>query len=96
MPPDSDPPENSSDFAGVPDGFERLWTPHRLVYVRGDRPESQAGEGCPFCSAPDKTDPAGLVVRRGELCFVVLNLFPYNPGHALVCPYRHVARYVDL
>ncbi|MGL4744894.1 MAG: HIT family protein, partial [Dermatophilaceae bacterium] len=39
---------------------------------------------------------AGLVVRRGELCFVVLNLFPYNPGHALVCPYRHVARYVDL
>ncbi|MGL5850058.1 MAG: HIT family protein [Phycicoccus sp.] len=96
MSPDQDPFERPAEFAGSPDGFERLWTPHRLVYVRGDRPDPNAGDGCPFCSAPAKTDEAGLVVHRGELCFVVLNLFPYNPGHVLVCPYRHVARYVDL
>ncbi|MGL5866926.1 MAG: HIT family protein [Dermatophilaceae bacterium] len=96
MSPDHDSLETSADFAGSADGFERLWTPHRLVYVRGDRPDPEAGDGCPFCSAPAKTDPAGLVVRRGQLCFVVLNLYPYNPGHVLVCPYRHVARYVDL
>ncbi|MGL5818095.1 MAG: HIT family protein [Phycicoccus sp.] len=96
MPPDQDPLEKSVDFAGSPDGFERLWTPHRLVYVRGERPDPEAGDGCPFCSAPRKTDPAGLIVHRGDLCYVVLNLFPYNPGHVLVCPYRHVARYVDL
>ena len=38
----------------------------------------------------------GLVVARGEHCYVVMNLFPYNAGHVLVCPYRHVSLYVDL
>ena len=47
-------------------------------------------------AAPTRTDAEGLIVHRGELCYVVMNLFPYNPGHVLVCPYRHVPRYVDL
>jgi len=88
--------ESAADFAGVRDGFERLWTPHRMVYIGGDRPSEEAGEGCPFCAAPDGSDAEGLIVHRGVLCYVVLNLFPYNPGHVLVCPYRHVSLYVDL
>ena len=88
--------EDAASFAGEPDGFQRLWTPHRMAYVSGERPTTEAGEGCPFCAAPDKDDPDGLVVHRGELCYVVMNLFPYNPGHLLVCPYRHVSLYVDL
>ncbi|MCH8613049.1 HIT family protein [Arsenicicoccus dermatophilus] len=78
------------------DGFERLWTPHRMAYITAERPSADAGDGCPFCAAPEKDDAAGLVVHRGELCFVVLNLFPYNPGHLLICPYRHVPLYLDL
>lgn len=78
-------------FSGMKDGFERLWTPHRLVYLQsGQQP---ADEECPFCLAPGKTDEEGLIVFRGETCYVLLNLFPYNAGHLLVCPYRHVDTY---
>lgn len=88
--------EPAASFAGMPDGFERLWTPHRMAYVTGDRPSVDAGHGCPFCAAPDKDDDEGLIVHRGRHCYVVLNLFPYNPGHLLICPYRHVAPYLGL
>lgn len=88
--------EPASSFAGEADGFGRLWTPHRMAYIEGERPAKDAGDGCPFCVSPTKDDADGLIVHRGELCFVVMNLFPYNPGHLLVCPYRHVASYVDL
>lgn len=88
--------EDPADFAGEGDGFERLWTPHRMAYIEGERPTADAGEGCPFCAAPGREDASGLIVHRGQHCYVVLNLFPYNPGHVLVCPYRHVALYVDL
>ena len=90
-------PELAREFAAAEDGFERLWTPHRMAYIRGDRPSPEAGEECPFCAAPAKKDDAeGLIVHRGLHCYVVMNLFPYNPGHVLVCPYRHVPLYVDL
>jgi ATP adenylyltransferase len=89
-------PEPAEDFARVDDGFERLWTPHRMAYILGDRPTDEAGTDCPFCAAPGKPDAEGLVVHRGRSCYVVMNLFPYNPGHVLVCPYRHVSLYVDL
>lgn len=98
-PPGSDPrPEHdtAARFARVEDGFERLWTPHRMVYIRGERPSEDAGEGCPFCAAPDRDDAEGLIVHRGESCYVVMNLFPYNPGHVLVCPLRHVSLYTEL
>ena len=85
------PVEDSTDFAAVPDAFQRLWTPHRLVYIQeGQQPEEQAG---PFCLAPSRTDEEALIVARGEHAYVLLNLFPYNSGHLLVCPYRHVAMY---
>jgi ATP adenylyltransferase len=88
----------NQDGAGVPDELERLWTPHRMAYIRGqNKPSgSEAGEGCPFCRIPALDDADGLVVHRGEACFVVLNLYPYSPGHLMVCPYRHVADYTEL
>jgi ATP adenylyltransferase len=76
---------------GVPDNFQRLWTPHRLVYIQnGQQPPANE---CPFCLAPEGSDEDGLIVYKGETCFVLLNLFPYNSGHLLVCTYRHVADY---
>jgi len=88
--------ESPREFAHVDDGFERLWTPHRMAYINGERPTEHAGAGCPFCSVVGKDDAEGLIVHRGQTCYVVMNLFPYNPGHVLVCPYRHVSLYVDL
>jgi ATP adenylyltransferase len=90
--------ETPGGFPGEPDGFERLWTPHRMVYITGDEkpPSSDAGPDCPFCRAPRSSDEEGLIAYRGELVYAVLNLFPYNPGHVLICPYRHVADYPDL
>ena len=87
----------AQDGVGVPDELERLWTPHRLAYIRGENKPtgSEPGHGCPFCRIPTLDDREGLVVRRGELSFVVLNLYPYSPGHLMVCPFRHVADYTD-
>jgi len=85
--------------SGDPDGLERLWAPHRMAYLTGeDAPPGGYAEpaGCPFCRAPGRPEPEGLVVARGELVYAVLNRYPYNPGHLLICPYRHVADYTDL
>jgi ATP adenylyltransferase len=83
--------EYSSDFAAVPDSFQRLWTPHRIAYIEsGQMPEQSS---CPFCVAPTLDDEKALIVARGVHAYVLLNLFPYNSGHLLVCPYRHVAGY---
>ena len=87
--------EDSSSLPGVPDAFQRLWTPHRMVYIRGEGKPETTGE-CPFCTSPGRSDEDGLIVARGEHAFVVMNLFPYSPGHLLVCPYRHVSDYTDL
>ncbi|WP_279073304.1 HIT domain-containing protein, partial [Microbacterium lacticum] len=84
--------EQASEFAGVPDGFQRLWTPHRMVYINTGA-DVNRGDGCPFCAAPQKSDADGLIVYRGVTSYALLNLFPYNSGHLLVCPYRHVATY---
>lgn len=82
------------ELAGVPDEFQRLWTPHRMAYIEGG-PDAH-DDDCPFCAAPSMQDEQSLIVRRGEAAYVVLNLFPYNSGHLLVCPYRHVSMYDDI
>ena len=83
--------------AGMPDAWARLWAPHRLEYLRGEnRPLDTNDIACPFCAIPEKSDQEGLIVHRGETAYVVMNLYPYNPGHLLVCAFRHVADLTDL
>jgi ATP adenylyltransferase len=68
-----------------------------MVYVGGqDKPEDDGEGSCPFCRTPSRTDEDGLVVHRGVTAYVVLNLYPYNPGHLLICPYRHVSDLTEL
>lgn len=83
------------ELPGTPDAFGRLWTPHRMAYVKGGQGQFK-GKECPFCTAPGRSDEDALIVHRGRTCYAILNLFPYNPGHLLVCPYRHVADYTDI
>jgi ATP adenylyltransferase len=78
----------------IPDALQRLWTPHRLAYISGDAKPS--GGECPFCRIPGLADDEGLIVARGTSVYAVLNLYPYNAGHVLVVPYRHVADYTEL
>ena len=84
-------PAEPQQGAGVPDGFARLWTPHRIAYI--EQGGGAPGDGCVFCTAPGLSDEEALIVHRGELCYALLNLFPYNSGHLLVVPYRHIATY---
>ena len=85
---------DASSLPGVPDAFQRLWTPHRIAYIQGET--APADQRCVFCAAPDAPDDESLVVHRGELVYAVLNLYPYNSGHLLICPYRHVANYDEI
>jgi len=83
--------------AGMPDRWARLWAPHRMEYLKGEnRPLSGNDTQCPFCRIPTLSDEEGLIVARGESAFVVMNLYPYNAGHLLICANRHVADFTDL
>lgn len=83
--------------AALDDGLQRRWTPHRMVYIKGEnKPASSAATDCPFCLIPPMSDEDGLVVARGRYVYAVLNLYPYNSGHVLVCPYRHTPDYPEL
>jgi len=72
--------------------------PHRMAYIKREGKLTSAGseKGCPFCWVPQQDDVEGLVVARGERVYAVLNLYPYNGGHLMICPYRHVADYFEL
>jgi ATP adenylyltransferase len=76
---------------GLPDAWERIWTPHRSRYLSKARRDGTVEQECPFCSAYTKESEYDLVVKRGETAYVVLNLYPYNAGHLLITPYRHFA-----
>jgi ATP adenylyltransferase len=90
--------EEQRGGAGSPDNFQRLWTPHRMAYIKGvNKPTGEGPEdGCPFCEIPKMTDEDGLIVARGRVVFAVLNLYPYNSGHLMVVPYRHIPDFTDL
>jgi ATP adenylyltransferase len=81
----------------MPDAWSRLWAPHRESYLAGEnRPLPNNDVPCPFCRIPTLDDAEGLIVARGKHAYVVMNLYPYNAGHVLVCTYRHVADLTDL
>jgi ATP adenylyltransferase len=72
--------------------MERLWAPWRIDYIRQEKPC-----GCIFCDKPKQNkDADNLILYRGKMNFVIMNLFPYNPGHLMVVPYRHLDRLEDL
>lgn len=73
--------------------MDRLWTPWRLEYVTA---ASDLVPGCVFCEALGKDHDTALIVFQGASCFVILNLYPYNNGHLMVVPRRHVGRLADL
>lgn len=86
-----------AELLGVKDDdYDHLFTPHRFAYVKNETPRGRSGSvDCPFCIAPTRSDEEGLIVYRGEHAFVLLNLFPYNSGHVLICPYRHISLYEE-
>lgn len=72
--------------------LERLWTPWRMAYIGGEKPTT-----CVFCTAQEAPDDrATLIVHRGQGCFAILNLFPYNTGHVMIVPYDHAASLAQL
>ena len=83
--------------AGMPDAWARLWAPHRMSYLDGEnRPLPGNNVECPFCKILKLSDEEALIVFRGKDSYVVMNLYPYNAGHLLVCTNRHVADLTEL
>lgn len=72
--------------------MKQLWAPWRIKYILGTKPTE-----CVFClPASEEEDAERLVLHRGKYSFVIMNKFPYNNGHIMVCPYRHVMAIEDL
>jgi len=71
---------------------ERIWAPWRIEYIEMEKPE-----GCIFCDKPkEKSDKLNYLLYRGQKNFVMLNAYPYNPGHLLIAPYRHISSLEEL
>ena len=88
------PGEIRDEGVGVADRLQRLWSPHRMTYIADPQPAEKTGH--PFLDIPTMSDEDGLIVARGDTVYAVLNLYPYNPGHTMVVPYRQVADLEDL
>jgi ATP adenylyltransferase len=68
--------------------MENLWAPWRMAFIR---PKTAPPPGCIFCTQPAAhRDEEFYILHRGELCFMMLNLYPYSSGHMMVAPYKHV------
>ena len=71
--------------------MDQLFAPWRIEWVTRD---GGSVDGCPFCVLPERDDDrSSRIVARSEHAFVILNNYPYNPGHAMVIPYRHEGDY---
>jgi len=75
---------------------KRLWAPWRAPYISSARTKSK-GKGCLFCEkAKSRSDAKDLLISRGRHAYSLLNRYPYNSGHAMVVPYRHVGEVGEL
>lgn len=75
--------------------FAQIWAPWRMEYIR--TPQSEKPKGCIFCNKPtEDIDKENLILFRGAHVFVIMNRYPYNNGHLMVVPYRHLSDYSDL
>ncbi len=77
--------------------MEKLWSPWRSKYIESLK-EKKDDDKCIFCEAAknDVNDPENLLVRKGESTFTLLNLYPYNNGHLMIVPFRHIGDLDDL
>ena len=66
--------------------MDYLWTPWRYAYITG----ANQTQGCIFCELPKQDDKSAKIVHRGRNCFVILNSYPYTPGHVMVVPFAHL------
>lgn len=66
--------------------MDYLWTPWRYAYVT----DPAVGIGCIFCQLQKLDDQKARIVHRGDHCFIILNTFPYTPGHTMIVPYEHL------
>lgn len=74
---------------------KQLWAPWRMEYLSDNKDKRDAG--CVFCKLPEeKNDRDNLIVHRGEKAFVILNKYPYNNGHVMIVPSRHLSDYAEL
>ncbi|MBN2017307.1 MAG: HIT domain-containing protein [Candidatus Cloacimonetes bacterium] len=72
--------------------MEKLYSPWRLDYILGEKEG-----GCIFCDKPQADDDKGhLILKRGKLTYIIMNLYPYNNGHLMIVPFRHVDRLQEL
>ena len=72
--------------------MKHVWAPWRIQYILEEKPE-----GCVLCDKHrESNDAENYLLYRGEKNFIMLNLYPYNPGHLLVAPYRHAASLAEL
>ena len=72
--------------------MERIWAPWRIQYIQLEKPE-----GCILCEKPEQNkDALNYILYRGDKNFIILNSYPYNPGHLMVAPYRHVTNLEEL
>ncbi len=72
--------------------MKRIWAPWRVQYIQMEKPK-----GCILCDKPrEKDDAASYILYRGNRSFIILNSYPYNPGHLMVVPYRHIANLEEL
>lgn len=79
--------------------METIWAPWRVGYILGEDEAAKPAKssGCIFCDKPQaEDDKSHLIVARAPRCFVIMNLYPYNNGHLMVVPYRHVAQLEEL
>jgi len=72
--------------------MEYMWAPWRMEYILSEKPA-----GCIFCDKPNQqSDRENLILHRSESCFVIMNYYPYNNGHVMIVPYKHVSNLEDL
>jgi ATP adenylyltransferase len=72
--------------------MKRIWAPWRMQYIL----HAEKSKGCILCDLPDqRKDGANFILHRGKYNFIILNAFPYTPGHLMIAPYRHIANVTD-
>jgi ATP adenylyltransferase len=77
--------------------MDRLWAPWRAKYIESFSNEESKEKECLFCEkAKSNDDEKNLVLFRGETCYIIMNLFPYNSGHIMVVPYKHTSSFSSL